>query len=128
MRSSPRISVLIVSSEESPLDLSPRLRERYRVTRVTNGAFALETLQTSHFDVLLVSAQLSDMSGAELAARLTRLEDRPSSILVHEHVLALNEALATLELPNTVEHLNRPIGEFTLMKAIDDAGTRTVYD
>ena len=124
MKLSSRISVLIVSSEESPLDLSPRLRERYRVNRVSNGAVALETLQTSHFDVLLISAQLSDMSGTDLAAQLAKQEDKPSSILVHEHVAALNHALATLDLPTSIEHLNRPIGEFTLMKAIDDAGAR----
>lgn len=124
MKSSPRISVLIVSSEESPLDLSPRLQERYRVNRVSNGAVALETLQANHFDVLLISAQLSDMSGTELAAQLAKQEDKPISILVHEHVVALNHALATLDLPTGIEHLNRPIGEFTLMKAIDDAGTR----
>ena len=124
MKPNPRISVLIVSSEESPLDLSPRLRERYRVNRVSNGAIALETLQANHFDVLLIAAQLSDMSGADLAAHLAKQEDKPSSILVHEHVVALNHALATLNLPTSIEHLNRPIGEFTLMKAIDAAGAR----
>ncbi len=125
MKPSLRTSVLIVSSDQSPLGIPARLHERYKVERVDSGKHALEAIEGKQYDVLLISAQLSDMAGADLASSLaSESESRPGTILIHEHVMALNEALATLNLPKSIEQLNRPIGEFTLMKAIDEAAAR----
>lgn len=121
------INVLVVASEEDYSSLTERLGLRYNVSHAREGGDALAAIERQPIDVLVTTAALPDMSGSDLIARTVRHAGAPSSILIHDS--AVSRGIGNLGMPDgNVEHLNRPVGEFTLMKAIDDAGARGLQE
>lgn len=116
-----QLNVLLVAEKPSTFAYVDRLRERYTLFHAECGELAKNTIATAPVDVLVISATLPDMSGEELAVHIANQPHGPSSILIHEYPDACNEACSL----SGVEHLNWPVGEFTLMAAIDTAASRS---
>ncbi len=116
------INVLIVASDTDYIAFTARLGTRYHIQHSRLGAEAISRVDGGHLDVLIVTDELPDMSGSDLLARFQDSGAKIASILIHEQFANFpTESAGHSEL---AEHLSKPVGEFTLMKAIDDAGAR----
>lgn len=121
MRVSDPISVLIVASEADYSVLTARLGSRYKIRHSIQGTDALKMIDRLSIDVLVASELLPDMSGADLITKAETATSKIASIIIHEQFAPMSAQARELVM---VEHLNKPVGEFTLMKAIDEAGAR----
>lgn len=118
------INVLIVSDEDDYIQFSHRLGQQYNVMHVEEGRKAVDTAARGSVDVLVTTQSLPDMTGAELIVNLAKSHDMPAIIIRDQMGHAADGVLEALSSVVSVEQLSRPVGEFTLKKAIDDARER----
>lgn len=118
------INVLIVADEDDYSQFSRRLGQQYNVTHVEEGNMAVDRVALGTVDVLVTTQSLPDMTGAELIASLSKSSELPSIIIQDQIDQSADGTIEALMGRARVERLCRPVGEFTLKKAIDDATAR----
>lgn len=120
------INVLIVSDQDDYIQFSHRLGQQYNVMHAEEGRKAVDTAARGSVDVLITAQSLPDMTGAELIANLAKSHDLPAIIIRDQMGHSADGLLEALSSVVSVEQLSRPVGEFTLKKAIDNASARLV--
>lgn len=117
-----RTNVLIVGREDDLAAYSARLGTNHRLLSAASGREALAVLRNDSVDVLMSAETLPDMSGLSLINTARTLSQHTAGILVHEGAASMPAPKSTPDL--VVDHLCKPVGEFTLMQAVNDAGER----
>lgn len=117
--------VLIVDDEVLLLrSLRRRLvRAGHHVMIASNGREALEALAEADFDVIVTDVRMPEMTGLELARRLSRLQPTLPVIFMSGHADTFDREL--LEL-NPIAVLEKPLDEAHLLGAIDSLSGRDV--
>ncbi|WP_308910609.1 hypothetical protein [Pseudokordiimonas caeni] len=100
-----------------------RIANRYHLKLVESGGEALAILETDKVDVLVAAEQLGDMTGLELIERARALNQRIGFVLIVEPRDGAGDTCVQIG-DATVHCLVRPLGEFALRQAIDEAATR----
>ncbi len=115
-------SVLVVDDNEINRDLLSRRLERqgHRVTMAENGRQALDMVQGSGFDVVLLDIMMPEMNGFEV---LTRLKGNPASrdvpVIMISSLDEIDSVVRCIEM-GADDYLPRPFNP-TLLKARIDA-------
>ena len=55
------------------------------ISEFTSGKFLLEAITENNFDILLLDIDMPEISGLDIAARLTKLENKPLLVFVTSH-------------------------------------------
>lgn len=118
------INVLIVADDDDYSQFTRRLGQQYKVSHVFEGYRAVDKVVRGSVDVLITAQSLPDMSGVELISRLSNRDDLSSIIIRDQMEQTVDATIEALAAKGRVEQLSRPVGEFTLKKAIDQAGAR----
>ena len=123
---SKQLNVLLVAPGAEQLSYYARLDQRYSLTSTECGCKALDIMSNgTRFDVLVTEADLPDMTGNELISKAGQSPDTTASVLIHSHLQACIDAEQTTKDDQLVEHLNKPVGEFTLFMAVDTLARRS---
>lgn len=125
-RQTNHINVLIAGAKEDFDALTPRLGPKCRLLHAADGTTALESLEDDMIDVLVTAEFLTDMAGIDLVERARGISSYTASIVIHEGAASMPDRPAPSgHMPDMVtDHICKPVGEFTLMQAINDAGAR----
>ncbi len=84
-----------------------------------DGTEALTTLAAERFDAVLLDIRLPDMSGLDVAARISQSSPRPKIILMSGYDDAVDEAKqAKLEIFKVIE---KPVPLWHVARALDEA-------
>lgn len=121
---SKELNILLVAAGADNLPFYPRLNERHSLTSTECGGQALEILKASPVDVLIIEDDLADMTGRELLDRATGELENLAAVVIHRHVEACTQAEQAAAPEELVEHLNHPVGDFTLFSAVDSLARR----
>ncbi len=116
---SKELNILLVAAEAENLSFYPRLNERYSLTSTERGCQALQIMKASPVDVLVTEDELADMTGSELLDHAASTLENSAAVVIHRHVEACAQAEKAASREELVEHLNHPVGEFTLFSAVD---------
>ncbi|RYZ88772.1 MAG: response regulator, partial [Proteobacteria bacterium] len=92
-------------------------REGARVVLADNGQIALQTVETSHFDVILMDMQMPVMDGLTATRSLRGRGDNTPIIALTAHAM-LEERLAALEA-GCQAHISKPINFEVLIQSIE---------
>lgn len=110
--------VLIVDDEVLLLrSLRRRLvRAGHHVMIASNGREALEALAEADFDVIVTDVRMPEMTGLELARRLSRLQPGLPLIFMSGHADTFDRELLEVR---PIAVLEKPLDEAHLFRAID---------
>ena len=119
--------ILVVDDNAVGRALASKVLQRlgYEVSEASDGAEALQRVETTSFDAILMDCQMPGMTGYEVAAEIRRQEPRPGStriVAVTAHALGdererclaagMNDYLAKPFLPEQLaEVLARQVAE-----------------
>lgn len=121
---SKELNILLVAAQAEQMPFYNRLSQRYSLTAVECGCKALNVMNDKPIDVLVTEAELADMTGNELIAQAATHVETAAGVVIHANVqdcIIAENAATEAEL---VQHLNQPVGEFTLFSAVDTLARR----
>ncbi len=115
-----RSSVLAVANEEDIAALSQRLTGQYNLRFCHSYEDAVAILQSDMVDVLVVAEVFRGGTGLGLVQEAQNISAFTASVLMLEQK-GNREDVRIVENGNFVQCLVKPVGEFALKKALDDA-------
>ncbi|MBO6504056.1 MAG: hypothetical protein JJ977_04645 [Kordiimonadaceae bacterium] len=121
---SKELNILLVAAQAEQMPFYDRLSQRYSLTAVECGCKALHIMNDKPIDVLVTEAELADMTGNELIAEAASHVETAAGVVIHANVQDCIIAESATPQGGLVEHLNLPVGEFTLFSAVDTLARR----
>ncbi len=115
-----RSNVLAVANEEDFSSLKQRLSGRYNLKLVSSFDEAKEILKIDMIDVLVVSETFSGGVGLDLVNEALEISPFSASVLMLDRKDNREDA-RIVENGNFIQCLVKPVGEFALRQALDDA-------
>ena len=120
-----RSNVLAVASEEDVAMLSQRLKGQYNLRFCHSYEKAIEILKNDMVDVLVVTENFNGGTGLDLVQEAQRVSAFTASVFMLEQK-ANREDVRIVENGSFVQCLVKPVGEFALRKALDDASAHAL--
>ncbi|MBL4838673.1 MAG: hypothetical protein JKY34_13955 [Kordiimonadaceae bacterium] len=112
--------VLCVAPTEDFSFISNRIGERYNLHLVETEQEARWFLKSDLIDILITVEKFGDTTGVELIKQAQEISDYTACVLLLDQQAQAEDSREEKE-GKLVYHLVRPVGEFALRKALDDA-------